>query len=159
MSVEILRKKKLRTFLSKLRGKYQRLARFNRRWAERIRKLKYTSSLSLRGDRFVCVAISIPITHSFGNFPLSKLSRGAWPICSDTARTFRLSSNTPGARYCWCLHADNNNSYDITYFISFPGRIGKVLPSLLLSHHTKEGSLHFDVGKTTKLRTRGNRGM
>ena len=77
ISVELLRKKKLSTFLSKLRGKYQRLVRFNRRWAERIRKMKNASSPSLQGDRFVCVAISIPITHSFGSFPLRQTLAGS----------------------------------------------------------------------------------
>ena len=54
--------------------------------------------------------------------------------------------------------ADSNNSYDLTYVMGFPGRIGKVMLSPLLSHYTKVENLHFDTGKTIKLRTRGKRG-
>lgn len=76
----------------------------------------------LRGDRFVCEVISITILTWIRQFSLESTLAGAWAICLDTARTSRLSSNTPSARYCLCCRRLKFLWYNLRHGILWENR-------------------------------------
>ena len=76
-------------------------------------------------------------SHGFGSFRFVS-------ICLDTARTSRLSSNTPGARYCLCCRRYKFLWYNLRHGILW--EIGNVMLSSLLSLY-QGGQLAFWQGQ------------
>ena len=76
-------------------------------------------------------------SHGFGSFRFVS-------ICLDTARTSRLSSNTPGARYCLCCRRYKFLWYNLRHGILW--EIGNVMLSSLLSLY-QGGKLAFRQGQ------------
>ena len=76
-------------------------------------------------------------SHGFGSFRFVS-------ICLDTARTSRLSSNTPGARYCLCCRRYKFLWYNLRHRILW--EIGNVMLSSLLSLY-QGGKLAFWQGQ------------
>ena len=76
-------------------------------------------------------------SHGFGSFRFVS-------ICLDTARTSRLSSNTPGARYCLCCRRYKFLWYNLRHGILW--EIGNVMLSSLLSLY-QGGKLAFWQGQ------------
>ena len=76
-------------------------------------------------------------SHGFGSFRFVS-------ICLDTARTSRLSSNTPGAWYCLCCRRYKFLWYNLRHRILW--EIGNVMLSSLLSLY-QGGKLAFWQGQ------------